>query len=64
MSNDNKITANSDSNNIDVNNKYELFAWSIQFGVNIKDLKYAVKKVGTNSVDVDRFLNRKDYHYS
>ena len=41
---------------MDVSEAYELSDWSRKFGVTREQLKAAVKAVGTNAADIERYL--------
>ena len=48
-----------DRDRISLSEDYELQDWSKKFDVTPEKLKRAVKEVGNNAKDVEKFLNKK-----
>ena len=55
---DNKNTiGNPDRQRISLSEEYEVQDWSKKFGVTPEELRNAVKSVGSNAKDVEKFLS-------
>jgi hypothetical protein len=53
-----KKTGSPDRDRININEDYELQAWSKKFDITPDELKKAVKAVGTSAKDVEKHLKK------
>ena len=58
MADDKRKTGKPDRDRINLNEDYEVKDWSKKFGVSAQELINAVKAVGNNAADVEKFLKK------
>ena len=59
MADNKKEIGKADRDRISLSEDYEVQDWSKKFNVTPEKLKRAVKEVGNNAKDVEKFLSRK-----
>ena len=58
MADDKRKIGKPDRDRINLNEDYEVKDWSKKFGVSAQELINAVKAVGNNAADVEKFLKK------